>query len=70
MQHFIPARTVQTHLNPNRERTLHDGAYLFPTDGNLGLREPAKAIIHGSPWSKVSHSGVSHLDAAIFPGLF
>jgi hypothetical protein len=21
----------QTHLNPNRERTLHDGAYLFPS---------------------------------------
>jgi hypothetical protein len=22
----------QTHLNPNTERTLHDGMYLFPTD--------------------------------------
>jgi len=25
----------RTHLNPNGGRTLHDGAYLFPTDGNL-----------------------------------
>ena len=22
-------------MRPNRERTLHDGAYFFPTDGNL-----------------------------------
>jgi hypothetical protein len=28
----MAASTGQTHLNPNRERTLHDGAYLFPTD--------------------------------------
>jgi len=27
----------QTHLNPNRERTLHDSVYLFPTDWNLCL---------------------------------
>jgi len=24
--------TGQTHLNPNKERTLHEGAYFFPTD--------------------------------------
>jgi len=30
-------RSWQTHLNPNRERTLHDGVYLFPTDWNLCL---------------------------------
>ncbi len=33
----LPVRPGQTHLNPNRERPLQDGAYLFPTDWNLCL---------------------------------
>jgi len=33
-----PGQTPRkTYLNPNRERTLNDGAYLFPTDWNLCL---------------------------------
>ncbi|MBW1723989.1 MAG: hypothetical protein JRD87_01160 [Deltaproteobacteria bacterium] len=35
--HSVRPGSGQTHLNPNRERTLHDGAYLFPTDWNLCL---------------------------------
>ncbi len=35
-------KSGQTHLNPNTERRLNDGAYLFPTHWNLcsSIRKP------------------------------